>query len=652
MPRHNKPTKKERDSSSSGTEEVLIKINHHHKKHSESSDSSSSDIETYTNKKHNRKVSSSSSEKKHKHTKKCSPKAEKKCSPASEKKHCKKDSSSSSSSESEEKKHSSESEHKDKCSFEEIYKYYKYRLLTDDELQVGGSNAYIAATSTSEEVIPQIHPAEFENVSINYNIDHPKFGSPFYVREDGVYVLFFIVGTDQPSQFCIYVNGIEQPLTRYGNNSGAGQLVIRNMLQLKKDDAVLVRNSISTSATVVAPLFYGGLQSANPLTLLLMKIAPYCSPKVLPWNNECLSKRKHYLYKKLVEKMLCDKELMVQGFNVHGSFYTKVGQSVATEANVLYDSSEVVNGLSWSSSNPDQVVVNEDGVYKLFFLATTQTAVQFTMFVNGVALDNTTQGLNRGAGQCTLRILVSLKANDVITVKNHTSSVSNQVVLSDHCGGSQASVSAILTVFKVAPSCKPNLDVCKLNSYHKKCYEKFKQYLLHRDCLQITGSSTHFSLSGDVNQLINAGDAFELPNVGLINGNVLYTPGKPEITILEDGIYDLFADILTNEPSQITLFVNGTPDLSTVFGRDSGASRCLLRQFIKLRKGDVIYLANYLSNSGTISSQQSAGGQLAAQNCLFMTFKLSPLLPESNSPCKVQKNSKKNSKKNKSKESK
>ena len=644
MPRNDKVNKKDRDSSSSESEEVLINIKRHHKKHPDSSDSSSSDIETYTNKKHQRKVSSSSSEKKHKHAKKCSPKAEKKCSPNSEKKHCKKESSSSSS-ESEEKKSSSESEHKDKCSFEEIYKYYKYRLLTDNELQVGGSDAYIYASNTLEEVIPQIHPTEFENVSINYNIDHPHFGSPFYVREDGVYILFFVIGTDQPSQFCVYVNGLEQPLTRYGNNSGAGQLVIRTMLKLKKDDAVLVRNSISTAATVTAPLFYGGLQSANPLTFLLMKIAPYCSPKVLPWNNECLSKRKHYLYKKLVEKMLCDKELMVQGFNVHGTFYTTVGQSVATEANVLFNTTQVVNGLSWNSSNPDQVVVNEDGVYKLFFLATTQTAVQFTMYVNGVPLDYTTQGLNRGAGQCTLRVIVQLKANDVVTVKNHTSNVPNQVILSDHCGGSQASVSAILTVFKVAPSCKPKLDNCKLNSYHKKCYEKFKQYLLHRECLQITGASTHFSLSGDVNQKLNIGEEFELPNVGLLNGNVSYTPGKPEITILEDGIYDLFTDTLTNEPSQITLFVNGTPDLSTVFGRDSGASRCLQRQFVKLMKGDVIYVANYMSNSGTVTSQQSAGGQLPAQNCLLMAFKLSPVLPE------VLSTPPKSSKKNKSKES-
>jgi hypothetical protein len=101
--------------------------------------------------------------------------------------------------------------------------------------------------------------------------------------------------------------------------------------------------------------------------------------------------------------------------------------------------------------------------------------------------------------------------------------------------------------------------------------------------------------------------------------------GSDSIRVEEDGIYDLFADVITNEPAQIAVFVNGTPDLTTVSGRDSGASRTLLRQFIELRRGDLISVRNFESHIGTINTTINAGGELVGQNAQFMLFKLTPL---------------------------
>jgi hypothetical protein len=94
---------------------------------------------------------------------------------------------------------------------------------------------------------------------------------------------------------------------------------------------------------------------------------------------------------------------------------------------------------------------------------------------------------------------------------------------------------------------------------------------------------------------------------------------------MEDGIYDLFADLTSNQPAQWCVFVNGTADLATCFGRDSGGARTLLRQFVKLNKGDVVTVRNYEASSDVIETSTNAGGELVGQSVVFMAFKLSPI---------------------------
>jgi hypothetical protein len=108
--------------------------------------------------------------------------------------------------------------------------------------------------------------------------------------------------------------------------------------------------------------------------------------------------------------------------------------------------------------------------------------------------------------------------------------------------------------------------------------------------------------------------------------NVNHIQGIKTFTIQEDGVYDLFADISFNEPSQITLFVNGSPDLDTTTGRDSGAARLIVRQFITLHKGDVLTVRRYDPSAGELNTMVNAGGHLLGQNAVFMAFKLSPII--------------------------
>lgn len=596
----------------------------HSRRRSESS-SSDSEIEVrVVVDKHNRKGS-------RKCSKKNSRKSSRECSKKNSRKGSKKNSrkcstSSSSSSSSESSRHS----HKKKYCFDEIYKYYKYRLLNDNELMVAGSSAYINSNSDTGNAIALNNSVKADHIQLQYHIDYPVLGSPYFVREDGIYIIFFVISSDQAVQFALFVNGLSQDLTRYGNNSGAGQLVLRAMIPLKKDDVVVMRNSESSTSLVTSELFVGGLQSGNDATFLIMKIAPLNTPKCLEWDDDCLSKKKHYLFKKLMEKMLLDADLMLQGFNQHGTFYNKVTQVVNTESNVVFNQFRDVNGLTWDALNPDQVVVSEDGVYKIFFLCTTGTQAQVAITINGVPLDYTTQGTNKGAGQLTARTLVELKKNDIITIKNHTSA-NGSIVLTEHAGGSESSLSAILTVFKIAPLRTTPMPCVKLNKYHERCYYQFREFLLHKKCLQIAGSPAYFAVTNDTRQTLTTEQPLFWMNNVLMK-NINHIQGVTTFTIQEDGIYDLFADISFNEPSQVALFINGVPDVDVIAGRDSGAGRSLLRQLVTLHKGDVITLNNYKASAVALHTMVNAGGNLLGQNAVFMAFKLAPLA-ECPPPC-------------------
>lgn len=593
--------------------------NRHHRK-SPSSDSSSSDSSSSSqcNTKKNKKEKHKDKHK-HKHheseSESCSSKhSEIECY-SNDKKH-KHDNSSSSSS-------SSESEHK--FDINQIYQYFKNKLVQDEELMVAGSSAYLYTGNKENQLIAPNNSIQFANNYQGFNIDKTHANSPFYVREDGIYIVFFCMSTNSSAQFTLFVNGIVQPLTCVGTNSGAGQLVSRQLLALKKDDNVLIRNYISAT-TVNSECKAGGLIEGNDLINIFVKIAPLHTPKEHCDEVKCLSHKKQRLFKKLTKKLLVDTELMVKGFNITGSFFNTVQQTVNTESDVVFGAFQNVNGLLWNptSSNPEQIKVLEDGMYKIFFLCNTYNPAQFTYCVNGVPDENTTTGSNKGAGQISLRCLLSLKKNDIITVRNHTSANGN-IIISAGSGGYQPTVNAICTIFKIANLTRPEIKSvdCKIEKKFHCYYEQFRNYLLCKKWLQINGSEAYLSMAGNSPQQIPINGSLSY-STNIEIKNIIHHQGNTSLHIEKAGIYDLFVDTITDEPDQWTLFINGVPDLSTVFGRESGAARTLLRQFIKLNKGDVVDVRNYSSHAGTINTSVNPGGLYIGNNKQFLLFLLTP----------------------------
>ena len=507
-------SKSSRSSSSSNEENIVINVKHRHngKKHKE--------IDCYKDKKDcnttdNKECDTTDNkEKKHKHRRhkkgskpkrKCHKKSSKSSSSSSSsekpkhRRHKKSSKSSCSSSSSEKPKHrrhkkrshssskscsSSKSSSSRSCSskseknrfcFNDIYNYYKQKLVCDEKLMVYGSNAYINLYSNTTSVLPTYDPVEFDATAINYNIEYNYIGSPTVVRESGIYVVFYSINADQSSQFSIFINGKYEDFSSAGNNSGAGQALARSLLLLNKNDTVLIRNYISSSNIIKSQSNAGGLINGSNMTYVLFKIAPLpCQPErkcikyessessdsecteskekkeceeKKEWSVSCLSEKKKYLFKKLLDNMLLDPELMLKGFDVRGTFFSTNIQSVVTEADIVFDNQLNVNKLTFNNLNPTQVTINEAGIYKVFFYGTTNTAVQMAFTVNGMPVNHTIQGTNKGAGQVSLRAILQLNANDYLTVRNHTSA-NGSIVFSSDAGGSLASISGILTVFK------------------------------------------------------------------------------------------------------------------------------------------------------------------------------------------------------------
>jgi hypothetical protein len=240
---------------------------------------------------------------------------------------------------------------------------------------IAGSSAYASDYSIEAQTVALNHvPKLTTDVAFN-NVYHDDLYSPFFVREDGVYVLFFIVSTDQSAQFTVFVNGQAKDLTAIGNNAGSGQLISRHLLDLKKDDAVIVRNYISNAGTMDLGVKIGGLNDSVNVSFLIHKIAPLpeqlynynCNKKLPDVDDKCLSKKHLYYYKKLKEKLADDCHLMLKGFDVHGTFFSKTQQTVALEAPVIFENTNVVNKITFVNNTSD-IIIQQDGIYKAFFL--------------------------------------------------------------------------------------------------------------------------------------------------------------------------------------------------------------------------------------------------------------------------------------------
>jgi hypothetical protein len=513
-------------------------------------------------------------------------------------------------------------------------------LLRDDELMAGGSDAHGCFYSTEAQTVNPSEPIKFQNTQDALNIERGANGQSLYVRRDGLYMCVFHITPDVACQFTPFVNGIPELDRTMGTTNAAGQLTMVMLLPLKRDDHLTLRNYISTTSVTTISQIVGGVVPGANVEIVIRKIAAYPTSYdetncKYPEHSPYYINKEHYMPKlckklkrkfKLFKKWLIqDPEMMVRGASTYGSFFSNTVQTVAVNSPVLYDTSQNVQNINFVPGTGD-VQVKEAGLYSFSYMVNTTQACQFTFFVNGVSIPSTATGINKGANLLQMRQTIELNENDVVSIRNYTSSAGT-ITISIGAGGVLPGVNSILLLWKIAPTAANQKEIEPVPAHllEKNCmYKNFKYYLLHDDCLDITGASTYFDVIASTLKDIYLDGAAVYNNLGA-SKNVFFKSNTGDVYVRESGIYKMIFDIETKQPAQFTIFVNDVPQDSCISGTDSGAGQTSIRQLVKLCKGDKLTVKNHSSYFNPVETQMNPGGQNKGITLVFAGYKIAPI---------------------------
>ena len=94
---------------------------------------------------------------------------------------------------------------------------------------------------------------------------------------------------------------------------------------------------------------------------------------------------------------------------------------------------------------------------------------------------------------------------------------------------------------------------------------------------------------------------------GVMTPGITHAPGTTQIAVTTPGDYKVSFSVSGVEPSQMALFLNGSPLTDTVYGSGAGTQQDDGQTIVSLAAGDVLTLRNHTS-SAAVTLQTLAGG--------------------------------------------
>ena len=134
----------------------------------------------------------------------------------------------------------------------------------------------------------------------------------------------------------------------------------------------------------------------------------------------------------------------VCGLCEYGYIYNLTPQTVAIEADVLFDSNGVMTPGIVHILGTSQIIVNVSGDYEVTFSVSGTEPNQFALFLNGTQVPGTVYGSGAGTQQNNGQAIFSIPAGGILTLRNHSSAAA--VTLASVVGGTQANVSASIVI--------------------------------------------------------------------------------------------------------------------------------------------------------------------------------------------------------------
>jgi hypothetical protein len=137
----------------------------------------------------------------------------------------------------------------------------------------------------------------------------------------------------------------------------------------------------------------------------------------------------------------------ISGLAEFGYVYNLAGQTIALEADVVFDSNGILTPWIIHAPGTSQIVFASSDNYKVAFSLSTVGPSQFAAFLNGVAIEGATYGSGAGTQQNNGQVIVAVLAGDFITIRNHSSAAA--IAIQDWAGGTQANTNASVLIEKL-----------------------------------------------------------------------------------------------------------------------------------------------------------------------------------------------------------
>jgi hypothetical protein len=129
--------------------------------------------------------------------------------------------------------------------------------------------------------------------------------------------------------------------------------------------------------------------------------------------------------------------------------YNLNAQVVPLEAAVTFSNNGLgTAGFAHGLGSSDLIVVNK-GDYKVTFSVSGTEPNQFALFINGVVVAESVYGSGAGTQQNSGQAILAIEANDVITLRNHTSAAAVTLAAAPPIGGTVAAVNASILIQKL-----------------------------------------------------------------------------------------------------------------------------------------------------------------------------------------------------------
>jgi len=137
------------------------------------------------------------------------------------------------------------------------------------------------------------------------------------------------------------------------------------------------------------------------------------------------------------------------GSSEYAYVYNLSAQVVPLETAVTFSDNGIgTAGFTHGLGSSDITVINQ-GDYKVAFSVSGTEACQFALFINGVVVAESVYGSGAGTQQNTGQAILTLNANDVLTLVNHTSAAAVTLAAAPPIGGTVTAVNASILIQKL-----------------------------------------------------------------------------------------------------------------------------------------------------------------------------------------------------------